>query len=46
MLDGLIDEEVDHFLEDHPTIILLFDIDIVTTISLFVSEPAKRRERY
>ena len=32
MLDGLADEEVDEFLEDHPTIIPLFEIDAISTI--------------
>ena len=39
MLDGLADEEVDHFLEDHPRIVPLFDIDIVTTVGPY--EPTK-----
>ena len=38
MLDGLAEEEVDHFLEDHPQIVSLFDIDIVTVIGPYVSE--------
>ena len=29
MLDRLADEEVDDFLEDHPTIIPLFEIDTI-----------------
>ena len=32
MLDGLADEEVDDFLEDHPTIIPLFEIDVIPAI--------------
>ena len=32
MLDGLADEEVDDFLEDHPAIIALFEIDAIPTI--------------
>ena len=32
MLDGLADDEVEDFLEDHPTIIPLFEIDAVPTI--------------
>ena len=38
MLDGLTDEEVDHFLEEHPTIVPLFEIDVLTTITPYVSE--------
>ena len=44
MLDGLIDEEVNHLLEDHPMIVLLFDIDIVTTVNPYVSKPAKEEK--
>ena len=40
MLDGLTEEELDHILEDHPQIVPLFDIDIVTTINPYVSEAA------
>ena len=32
MLDGLADEEVDHFLEEHPTIVPLFKIDVITVV--------------
>ena len=32
MLDGLAKEEVDDFLEDHPTIIPLFEIDVISAI--------------
>ena len=32
MLDGLADEEVDHFLEEHPTIVPLFKIYVITAI--------------
>ena len=32
MLDGLADDEVDDFLDDHPTIIPLFEIDVISAI--------------
>ena len=38
MLDGLADEEVDHFLEEHPTIIPLFEIDVISAIGSPVAE--------
>ena len=38
MLDGLAEEEVDHFLEEHPTIIPLFEIDVISAIG---SPPAE-----
>ena len=41
MLDGLADEEVDHFLEDHPRIVPLFDMDIKLTVSPYVSKPTE-----
>ena len=41
ILDGLIDDKVDSFLEDHPRIVPLFDIDIMEGISLYVSKPAE-----
>ena len=38
MLEGLANKEVDHFLEEHPTIVPLFEIDVLTTITPYVSE--------
>ena len=32
MLDGLTQEEVYHFLEEHPTIIPFFEIDVISAI--------------
>ena len=32
MLDGLADEEVDDFLEDHPIIVPLFEIDAISAV--------------
>ena len=34
MLDDLTDEEMDHFLEEHPTIVPLFEIDVLMAIEL------------
>ena len=34
MLDGIADKKVDDFLEDHPTIIRLFEIDTVSAVSI------------
>ena len=33
MLDALAEQEVDHFLEEHPTIIPLFEIDVFAAIN-------------
>ena len=38
MLDGLADEEVDDFLEDHPTIIPLFEIDAISAVGTPLEE--------
>ena len=38
MLDVLAEEEVDHFLKEHPTIIPLFEIDIISAIGSLVVE--------
>ena len=38
MLDGLADEEVDDFLEDHPTIIPLFEIDAISAVGTPLDE--------
>ena len=32
MLDGLADDEVDDFVDDHPTIIPLFEINAISTV--------------
>ena len=45
MLEGLVNEEVHHFLEDHSTIVPLFKINIITTANPYVSEQAKE-EKY
>ena len=42
MLDGLTDEEMDHFLEEHPTIVPLFETDVLTAIEPYISEPAPK----
>ena len=42
MLDELTYYEVDHFLEEHPTIVPLFEIDVITTIGSSITEAATR----
>ena len=44
MLDGFTKEEVDHFLEEHPTIVPLFEIDVITAVGPYVFEPATEEE--
>ena len=38
MLNGLADEEMDDFLEDHPTIIPLFEIDAISAVGTPLDE--------
>ena len=40
MLDGLAQEEVEHFLEEHPTIIPLFEIEVISAIDSPVAKVA------
>ena len=37
MLDGLVDEEVDQYLDEHPKILPLFEVDIATPIRPYVT---------
>ena len=37
MLGGLADEEVHHYLDDHPKLIPLIDIDVVDAVNPYVS---------
>ena len=41
MLDGITDEEVEHFLEEQPTIVPLLEIDVITTIESSIAKAAK-----
>ena len=38
MLDGLAEEEVDHFLGEHPTIVPLFEIDVISAIGSSIAK--------
>ena len=37
MLDGLVDEEVDHYLEEHPKIMPLFVVDVAEAVTPYVT---------
>ena len=39
MLDGLDDEEVDRYLEEHPKIVPLFEVDITEAVIPYVMNP-------
>ena len=45
MLNGLTDEEVDHFLEVHPIIVTLFEIDVLMAVEPYVSEPTTEENK-
>ena len=44
MLDGLADEEVDRYLEEHPKIVPLFEVDITETVIPYVSNQGKESD--
>ena len=37
MLDGLVDEEVDHYLEENPKIVPLFEVDVAKVVMPYVT---------
>ena len=37
MLDGLADDEVERYLEEHPKIVPLFEVDVAKAITLYVT---------
>ena len=39
MLDGLPDEEIDRYLEEHPKIIPLFEVDITAAVRPYITSP-------
>ena len=42
MLYGFANEEVNHFLEEHRTIVPLFEMDVIIAVKPYVREPATR----
>ena len=42
MLDGLIDDEMNSFLDEHPTIVPRFEIDVLSTIKPYVANAIDR----
>ena len=45
MFDGLADEEVDRYLEEHPKIVPLFEIDITKIVIPYVTNQGKESEK-
>ena len=39
MLEGLPDEEVDRYLEEHPKIVPLFEVDITAAVRPYITSP-------
>ena len=39
MLDGLVDEEVEWSLEEHPRIVPLFEVDVVEAVTPYIVQP-------
>ena len=37
MLDGLSDDEVDRYLEEHPKIVPLFEVDVAEAVTLYIT---------
>ena len=46
MLDGLTDEEMNSFLEEHPTILPLFEIDVLSAVEPYVATDIKHEAPY
>ena len=44
MLDGLADEEVDRYLEEHPKIISLFEVDVAEAVTLYIVQSEEVRK--
>ena len=46
MLEGLADEEIDRYMEEHPRIVQLFEVDITTTVEPYITmlKPAEPDE--
>ena len=36
MLNGLLDEEVDRYLEEHPKLVSLFEVDVAEAVTSYV----------
>ena len=45
MLEGLPDEEVDRYLEEHPKIVPLFEVDITEAVGPYVTSPGKESDK-
>ena len=39
MLEGLPDEEIDRYMEEHPKIVPLFEVDITAVVGSYITTP-------
>ena len=39
MLEGLVDKEVDRYLDKHPRIVLLFEVDVAEAVTPYIVQP-------
>ena len=46
MLDGLTDDEMNFLLEEHPTIVPLFEVDVLSVVEPYVASDIKHDEPY
>ena len=46
MLDGLVDDEMKSFLDEHPTIIPLFEVDVLSAVEPYVATDMKHEAPY
>ena len=46
MLDGLTDEEMNSFLEAHPAIVPLFEVDVLSVVEPYVATDIKHEDPY
>ena len=44
MLDGLTDDEMTSFLDEHPTIVPLFEVDVLSAMEPYVATGSKHDE--
>ena len=44
MLNGLADDEMESFLDEHPTIVPLFEIDVLTVVEPYLAETNRSRQ--
>ena len=46
MLDGLVEDEMNSFLDEHPTIVPLFEIDVLSAVEPFIANTLDHNASY